>query len=88
MAEESIRTMTSPAGEAVAAEIRKRHKLTSFHIFDQDNAWRVFAFRKDPKGYQASVESGTGPNIVAALNDLDARLVEGPIHKSPTPPPE
>lgn len=71
--------------EPLAAEIKERHGLTSFHIFDQEGSWRVFGFRKDTKGYQASVENGSGPNIVDALNNLDARLIEGPIHEKAAP---
>ena len=71
--------------EAVANEIRQRHNLTGLHIFNNvpDGEWRVFGFRADPKGYQASVESGRGPTIEAALAHMDARLIEGPIHKAP-----
>jgi len=62
-------------------DVKRRHGLTSVHIFDAPGLWRVFGFRNDPKGYQASVESGIGDTIVGALNDLDARLTEGPIHR-------
>lgn len=65
--------------EPICAEIKARHKLTGFHIFDQDGGWRIFANRRDPKGYQASVEQGFGKSITAALNDLDENLRLGPI---------
>lgn len=80
-----VSDFSDEAPELLVAEIRARHRLTSFHIFDQGGEWRVFAFRNDPRGYQASVEQGSGPNIVAALEQLDQRLIEGPIHKTPTP---
>lgn len=67
--------------EPLCREIRERHKLTTFHIFDDANGWRVFGFRQHPKGFQASVEHGEGPKIAKALLDLDRRLIEGPIHK-------
>lgn len=70
--------------EQRAAEIRKAHGLSSLHLFTSDipgMEWRVFAHRKDPKGYQASVESGGGSNIAEALETLDARLKAGPIDK-------
>lgn len=65
--------------ESLAAEIRKRHALTNLHIFTVDDRWRVFGFRKDPKGFQASVENGDGETVVAALHDLDRRLKLGPV---------
>lgn len=68
--------------EQMAAAIKGRHTLSGLHIFDIGTGWRVFGFRKDPKGYQASVENGSGATIRAALEDLDRRLIEGPIHKA------
>jgi hypothetical protein len=68
------------APEVLATEIKTRHGLTGLHVFDRPEGWRVFGFRKHAQGYNESVENGNGPNIVAALNDLDARLTEGPIH--------
>lgn len=74
-------THNDEAPEPVWDDIKSRHKLTSLHIFSEPPIWRVFGFRNDPKGYQASVEQGGGATIVAALQNLDARLIEGPIHK-------
>ena len=65
-----------------AGVIMARHKLTSLHIFTADAGWRVFGFRKDAVGYEASVENGRGNTIENALAHLDRRLGEGPIHKA------
>jgi hypothetical protein len=67
--------------ELLTVEVIGRHKLTSLHLFIEGRRWRVFGFRKDPKGYQASVENGSGATIIDAIENLNARLVEGPIHK-------
>lgn len=67
--------------EKYAEHVRETHRLSSFHIFDQEGKWRVFGFRRDAKGFQASVEDGEGVDILSALHDLDRRLIEGPIHK-------
>lgn len=75
-----LRKRIAPA-ESLARAIKQRWQLTGLHLFDVGESWRVFGFRKDPKGYQASVENGRGATIAAALADLDARLAEGPIHK-------
>lgn len=72
--------------ELLAAEIKQRHGLTSLHIFDQGEGWRAFGFRKTAKGYNASVEHGSGTTVARALNDLDERLNEGPIHKAASEP--
>ena len=66
--------------EKFAAEIKVRHGLSSLHLFTERGRWRVFGFRLDAKGYQASSESGTGPDILSALSNLNDRLIEGPIH--------
>lgn len=74
--------------EQRAQEIRARHKLSSLHLFTSgiDNLeWRVFASRLEPKGFEASVESGGGMTIEEALTTLDARLIAGPINKSHIP---
>lgn len=73
---------TRTEAEARAEQVRQKHNLSSLHIFDRDGGWTVFGFRKEAKGFQASVESGHGQSISDAIKDLDARLVEGPIHKS------
>ena len=70
--------------EMLASDIRQRHELSSLHLFTSDIPgleWRVFASRKDPRGYQASVESGGGKDILTALTTLDERLTAGPIGK-------
>lgn len=67
------------APEPICDEIRKRHGLTGFHIFADGDVWRVFGFRNDPRGYQASVEQGRGATIAACLKDLDDNLIAGPI---------
>lgn len=74
--------------ETLADDIRKRHDLSSLHLFTSDIPglrWRVFAHRKDPRGYQASVESGGGDTIEKALTTLDERLTAGPIDKQHIP---
>ena len=68
--------------ETSTSELARRHRLTGIHIFQSGDVWRVFGFRKDPKGYQASVESGEGPTISDALTNMDERLIEGPIHRA------
>ena len=69
--------------EAEIASVKRRHGLSTCHIFDDaaGGRWQVFSFRRDAKGYQASAESGAGETISAAISDLDRRLTEGPIHK-------
>lgn len=69
------------SAEMIASEIKLRHRLTSLHIFDQDGQWLVFGFRKEQSGLAASVENGQGATIIDALRNLDARFIEGPIHK-------
>jgi hypothetical protein len=74
--------------EERAKDIQERHRLTSLHLFTSDMpslAWRVFASRRDPKGYEASCESGGGMTIRAALESLDERLTAGPINKPYVP---
>ena len=74
--------------EKMAQDIRDRHGLSSLHLFQSDIpglAWRVYANRVDPKGYQASKESGGGMTIRAALETLDERLTAGPIGKPHIP---
>lgn len=67
--------------EQLAAAVKETYGLNSLHIFDEGAEWRVFGFRKETKGYQASVENGRGATIADALNDLSRRLAEGPIHR-------
>ena len=67
--------------EELAQELKAKWGLSSIHIFDAEKNWRVFGFRHDAKGFQASSEHGEGPSILHALANLDARLAEGPIHK-------
>lgn len=74
--------------EARAQTIRDKHGLSSLHLFQSDIpglAWRVYASRLEPKGYEASVESGGGMTIREALETLDARLIAGPINKPHIP---
>lgn len=73
--------MKNASIETLAAKIKTKHALTTLHIFDQGGGWSVFGFRQNPKGYQASSEVGRGETIEVALQNLDARLVEGPIHR-------
>lgn len=70
--------------EELAFAIKLRHGLSSLHIFDEAGAWRVFGFRA-PGPFRASVEHGRGADICAALVNLDARLIEGPIHPKDSP---
>ena len=67
--------------EELATELKAKWNLSSIHIFNAEKNWRVFGFRNDAKGFQASAERGEGPSICHALANLDARLAEGPIHK-------
>jgi hypothetical protein len=67
--------------EQQIADVMKRHQLSSVHIFT-GAGWRAFGFRTDPKGFEASAESGEGATIAEAISNLDARLAEGPIHKA------
>lgn len=70
--------------ENLAETIRKRHDLSSLNIWHAPIAgieWHSRAFRHDPKGFQASVESGGGRTIREALVSLDERLTAGPINK-------
>lgn len=69
--------------EQFATQVQERHALTGLHIFTSEDGWRVFGFRKHAKGYQASVESGEGKTISDAISNLNERLIEGPIHRSP-----
>lgn len=74
--------------ELLAEEIRNKHGLSRLHLFQSDIpglAWRVYASRTDPKGIQASCESGGGMTIRRALATLDARLTAGPINKAHIP---
>lgn len=74
--------------EQLALEIKERHGLSSLHLFDSSIAgleWRVFGYRRDAKGFQASVESGGGPTIREALDTLNERLTAGPIAKRHIP---
>ena len=67
--------------EDMVSGIRSRHELSGIHLFQDDDGWRAFGFRKNAKGFQASAERGAGPTIAGALQNLDTRLIEGPIHK-------
>lgn len=74
--------------EQRAQEIRDRFDLSSLHLFQSDIpglAWRVYASRKHPKGFEESVSSGGGMTIRAALDTLETRLVAGPIDKPHIP---
>lgn len=73
--------------ERMAMLVRDAHDLSSLHIFDETKAdgtlqWRVFGFKKDPKGFQASTENRGGPSINEALRDLDRRIKIGPVAAS------
>jgi hypothetical protein len=68
--------------EQLAADVERRCNLGRLHIFDCPGGWRVFGSRKTPQGYQASVEEGFGPTILAAIQSLDERLAMGPIKAS------
>ena len=60
--------------EQRASEIKATHGLSSLHIFDAPDGWRVFGFVLHPKGHQESVDEGKGTTILVALNALDDRL--------------
>jgi hypothetical protein len=71
-----------PTPEQLAADVRKRHGLSSLHLFETAAlGWTVFGSRRDPKGFDASVESGRGATIADAIQSLDDRLRTGPIAK-------
>jgi hypothetical protein len=67
--------------EHAVERLRDEFGLSSVHIFDelQFGKWRVFAFRKDPKGFQASCAEGCGNNIAECLADLWDSLRIGPV---------
>lgn len=70
--------------EKLAGMIQSHHSLRSLHIFTQGSNWRVFGSR-GTQAFMASVEEGRGPDIRSALNNLDARLVAGPINRGELP---
>lgn len=74
-----------PTIEDHVQRVVDRHKLSGVHIFKQSGDWQVFGYRKHARGYQASTESSTGQTISDAIDNMDARLIEGPIHKKETP---
>ena len=63
--------------EQLAADVEPRFNLGRLHIFDYPDGGRVFGSRKTVEGYQASVEEGCGPTILAAIQSLDERLTKG-----------
>lgn len=70
--------------ENLAEALCKKHNLSSLNIWAPIGnvlGWHCRAFRNDPKGFQASVESGAGKTIRDALVSLDDRLMAGPINK-------
>lgn len=74
--------------EQFAAFVRQRHGLSSLHIFTSDMPgveWRIFAARINPKGIEASVESGGGATLMDAIKSIDERLTAGPINKPYVP---
>lgn len=78
-------TMTD---EQHAQEIRDRFGLSSLHLFQSDipgMAWRVYASRKHPKGFEESVVSGGGRTIREAIDSMEERLIAGPINKPYVP---
>lgn len=73
------------SAEQVIADTKAKHGLSGLHIFEDHGVFVVFGFRRNPSGYQASVENGCGATIMAALTNLDGRLTEGPIHRKDSP---
>ena len=70
--------------ENMAEAIRKRHGLSAINLWHRPIdglEWHARGFRKEPKGFEASVETGGGRTIREALISLDERLVAGPINK-------
>jgi hypothetical protein len=65
--------------EALTKRVMRHHRLTSIHLFTKPDGWRCFGFRRDAKGFDASVENGDGETIAAAIEDMDQALTEGPI---------
>lgn len=61
--------------------LKVKFRLSSVHIFDDSGwgKWRVFAFRKNAKGFNASCAEGWGDNIKECLVDLADSLKIGPI---------
>lgn len=71
-----------PTIEDQVTEVRKRHRLSGIHLFENDAlGWTAFGSRREPTGIEASVESGRGDTIANAVKSLDVRLTAGPIHK-------
>ena len=74
--------------EAKIEEVRVRHGLSAIHFFTQPIdglRWTAFGHRRDPRGFQASVESGGADTIEGAVDSLDARIKAGPIRKPYVP---
>ena len=65
--------------ELLVENIKKLWKLRSIHLFDEGKDWRVFGFRQNATGFNASVAEGFGPSIAEALKDLADSLAIGPI---------
>lgn len=70
--------------EALVDDVSARHELHSVHFFKDagEPVWRVFGLRGE-QSFRQSVEEGRGPSIAAALRNLDARLIAGPIDRPP-----
>lgn len=74
--------------ESLAETIRARHDLSSLNLWHapiDGLEWHSRAFRREPQGFQASVETGGGKTIREALITLDERLTAGPIAKKHIP---
>lgn len=74
--------------ENLAEVLIKKWDLSSLNIWAPIGdalGWHCRAFRRDPKGFEASVESGAGHTIRGALISMDERLRDGPINKPHIP---
>lgn len=71
--------------EQYSQELEKKWGLSKFHIFIDakfKNRYRVFAFKEEKKGFEASFAEGIGDTIMAALQDAGANMVLGPVESA------
>ncbi|HVZ60653.1 MAG TPA: hypothetical protein VG892_07695 [Terriglobales bacterium] len=69
--------------EERSRQIKEKWKLSSIHFFFDDSypgIYRAFVFRRNAKGFQASVTEGLGKSFLAALDDAEQNLIAGPVN--------
>lgn len=74
--------------EQKVTDLKERFGLSSLNLWSHgiDGLdWIARAFRKDPKGFEASNETGGGTTIAEALASLEERLIAGPVLKPRIP---